>query len=118
MTILETTSGTGLRNRHPVDELAEVRAEIGRLEAREEELRRALLAGNVDHHGVEWEAVVQDHAREHLDAKAAIEHFGKTALQPFLRRAEFQVVKLRSRADGTWQNVVSTRRNRRGQTTP
>jgi hypothetical protein len=33
-----------LRNRHPADELAEVRAEIGRLELREEELRQWLIA--------------------------------------------------------------------------
>jgi hypothetical protein len=32
------------RNRHPADELAEVRAEIGRLELREEELRQWLIA--------------------------------------------------------------------------
>lgn len=41
------------RNRHPVDDLADVRAEIKRLEAREEELKAEVgkLMGSADHIG-------------------------------------------------------------------
>ena len=88
---------TSVRNRHPADELADVRADIKQLELREEELRRALLADGADRLGVQWEAAIQDRAQERLDAKAAIEHFGTAAMKPFLRKIEFRVVKLKYR---------------------
>ena len=47
-----------MTNRHPVDELADVRAERRRVEEREKELRRALLAEGASLVGDAWAASV------------------------------------------------------------
>jgi hypothetical protein len=43
-----------LRNRHPADELADVRAEIKQLKIREAELRTTLSAPDADRHGIQY----------------------------------------------------------------
>lgn len=76
-----------LRNRHPADALADVRAEIKQLKIREAELRHELLkAHESDRRGVHWRARVRNITLEHLDAKAAIKHFGQEAMNPFMRK--------------------------------
>src|SRR4051812_12808611 len=80
-----TATSTG-RNRHPVDELADVRAEIKTLQAREAELRAVLLADGADLSGSEHYARVTVSERETLDAKAITEALGKDALSRFMRK--------------------------------
>lgn len=83
-----------LKNRHPADELADVRHELKQLENREQELRNQLLAQSNDRRGVEWSAKVVDQKRNGYDLKAIKEHFGTAALQPFAKTMEFKLVKL------------------------
>jgi hypothetical protein len=83
-----------LRNRHPADALADVRAEIKQLQIQEAELRNELLADGADRHGVQWEAVIQGRSQDRINAKAAIAHFGKDALRPFMKRVTARNVRL------------------------
>jgi hypothetical protein len=87
-----------LRNRHPADRLADVRAEIKRLKV-EEEAIRAELAGVPDtaRQGVEWTATVNGYTQQRLDLKAATAALGEDALRPFMRRRVFRQVRLRRR---------------------
>ena len=84
------------QNRHPADQLADVRAEIRALQQREDELRRQLVESG-DLTGAEWKAQIVNRTQERLDCDAVIKHFGKTALQPFLKRLEFEQVYLKRR---------------------
>jgi hypothetical protein len=84
-----------LRNRHPADDLADVRAEIKQLQIREAELREELVQANADRRGVQWEATVYQRSREQLDLKAAKKQLGRDVLTPFLRQITFQNVRLK-----------------------
>jgi hypothetical protein len=87
------------RNHHPADELADVRAEIKQLQIREAELRSELLADGADRCGVQWEAVIKDYSQDRINAKAAIAHFGREALRPFMKQVKATEVRLtRARA--------------------
>ena len=59
-----------------------------------------LLADGADRLGVDWTAVVQDRAQERLNTAAAIRHFGRTTLEPFMQKIEFQAVCLKPRRRG------------------
>jgi hypothetical protein len=84
------------RNRHPADALADVRDEINQLRIQEAELRQVLLATqDEDRCGVQYDAVVANGERKHLDEKALVEHFGIEALQPFYRIVAFKTVRLK-----------------------
>jgi hypothetical protein len=85
------------RNRHPADQLADVRAEIKALETREQQLRGQLLATAHDRIGDEWVAEVQNCEQRRLDAQACIRRFGTAALAPYFSITRFPVVKLRPR---------------------
>jgi len=62
-------TGTTGRNLPPADELAEIRAEIRRLKAREAELREALLeTGGAD--GLNWHVTIVEQRRRTLDREA------------------------------------------------
>ena len=84
------------QNRHPADLLADTRAELKALQKREDALRRQLVESD-DLTGAEWKALIVNRTQERLDCGAAIKHFGKTALQPFLKRLEFEQVYLKRR---------------------
>jgi hypothetical protein len=86
-----------MRNRHPVDELADVRAELKTLQAREVELRTALLEEGADRKGVSFVARVSVFRQERLDLEAVKEHFGETALRPFVVGQEVRQVRLSAR---------------------
>ena len=86
-----------MNNRHPADALHDIREEIKHLKQREEELRTQLLAPDADTVGLEWEAQINHHEQERLDVKGAIAHFGREALQRFLKAVEFEVVRLKPR---------------------
>jgi hypothetical protein len=95
-----------LRNRHPADALADVRAEIKQLQIQEAELRNELLQADADRRGLEWEAWVWNCNQERLNIKAVKEHFGD-AIKPFLRPSKIQNVRLR-RAQKPGQNRRKT----------
>jgi hypothetical protein len=81
-------------NRHPADELADVRAEIKRLKAREAELRALLLrAGDVaDLAGDEWRATMRSAWSTRLDLPAALARLGK-ALLPFVVKIDVKAAR-------------------------
>jgi hypothetical protein len=83
-----------IRNRHPADELADIRAEIKQLKIREAELRQELLDG-ANPCGVQWQAIIHNSSRKALDAKAAIKHFGPEAMKPFLKEITAVSIKLK-----------------------
>jgi hypothetical protein len=84
-----------LRNRHPADELADVRAEIKQLQIKEVKLRSRLLADDADRIGMEYEAVIRDGGQNRLNISAVIAHFGADALKPFYRKVACQIVMLK-----------------------
>ena len=92
----EEPSMNARQNRHPADLLADTRAEIKALQKRENELRQQLIESG-DFIGAEWKAQIVNRTQERLDCGAVIEHFGKTALQPFLKTLKFDQVYLKRR---------------------
>jgi hypothetical protein len=81
-------------NRHPADELADIRAQIVCLKARENELRHALLSDGVNLRGDEWRATVRLQSRECLDVAAVKQYFGEETLKPFLSVSTVPTVRL------------------------
>jgi hypothetical protein len=57
-------------NRHPADELADVRAEIRRLQEREEALRAHLLEHPEDRIGDDYTVSISSQSRKHVDQAA------------------------------------------------
>ncbi len=86
----------GARNRHPVDELADVRAEIKKLEAREAELKVILTSDGCNLDGDEFEATVSHVASERIDTAAIRKHFGDDGIKPFLKRSETVTVRIKT----------------------
>ena len=83
------------RNLHPVDELADVNAQLAFLKARKEELRGMILAGECAPRGDTHVAVVSEVVSERLDAVALRKAFGDRELAPWLRQIRSQRVDLR-----------------------
>jgi hypothetical protein len=86
-----------LPNRHPADELADVRSEIRRLEDREEELRAYLLEHPHDRKGVDYEALIGQQQRKRVDLRALADEIGASLLGQFTRHISVAIVKLRER---------------------
>lgn len=82
-------------NRHPVDELADVRSEIKQLETREAELRQELMADGADRVGDQYEAFTQDLRRRRLDIPALIERLGPDTVNSFYRANAVRYLRLR-----------------------
>lgn len=74
-------------NRHPIDELADVRAELKRLKAREAELRDVILAGGCELVGDQFEASVRETKSERIDVEALRREMGTKALAPYMRES-------------------------------
>jgi hypothetical protein len=87
-----------LQNRHPADELADVRSEIRRLEDREQELRIYLLEHPHDRTGIEHIATVREQRRSRVDLKALAAEIGHSVLQQFTHFTSCQTVRLRERS--------------------
>jgi hypothetical protein len=87
-----------MQNRHPVDELAEIRAEKRRLSERENALRIRLLMTGADLVGDEHLAQVLDFEREELDRDALEQRFGKTAVAACVNRVNHKIISLSKRA--------------------
>ena len=85
-------------NRHPCDELADVRTKIRELETREATLRQELLqAGPQGLSGDEWQGYVKVSSREDFDLEAAKRCLGQAVLRPYLRRREIKSLRLAPR---------------------
>ena len=69
-----------MTNRHPADELADVRAEKKQLEAREAELREMILRDPKLREGDEHTVLVEKRKRTTLDRDALVEEFGEHAI--------------------------------------
>jgi len=91
---------TSSSNRHPVDELADLRAKIAKLEGRADYLRRTIIAGGCSLEGDEHVAMVKTTARQVLDTKAVRQEFGDARLRPFMveRKADQVFVRAKSAA--------------------
>jgi hypothetical protein len=86
-------------NRHPVDELADIRAEIRRLEEREQELRTYLLEHPHDRSGAEFVATIGEKRRRHVDLHALANEIGHSLLQRFTSFTSVTEVRLRQRKE-------------------
>jgi hypothetical protein len=84
-------------NRHPVDELAEIRAERRRLELRELALRNRILRGDVDLDGDDYRAKVASFERAYLDRAKLEQRFGRAAVAECTRTVGYQVISLSRR---------------------
>jgi hypothetical protein len=86
-------------NRHPVDELADVRAQIRRLQTREAELRDTILAGTCGLIGDQHEASVRISESERVDVSALRKELGLERLRPFLRATSIKTVRVSEREE-------------------
>ena len=68
-----------IMNRHPVDELADIRATIRQLQEREGNLRAAILAGACSLSGEQHLATVTAQSTRRFDKAAAIRALGERA---------------------------------------
>jgi hypothetical protein len=86
------------KNRHPVDELADLRSQIKALRAREEELRRPVIAsGNLT--GDEFEARLSRSVQERVDVPALKRELGLQALKPYLRSLACDVLRVKPKKE-------------------
>ena len=81
-------------NRHPVDELADVRAEIKNLQARESKLRETLLADDADLSGGEHFARIDVTKQKRLERKLLEKRFGKEAVAECCTEIVITMVRL------------------------
>jgi hypothetical protein len=84
-------------NRHPVDELAEIRTERRRLAERESALRARLLVAGADLEGDEHRASVCEFERGELDRDALEQSFGKAAVAVCVRTTRYKIISLTKR---------------------
>jgi hypothetical protein len=74
-----------LPNRHPVDELADLRKQKGQIEQRIEELRELIISGASDLVGDEHVATLKVRTSQRVDIKELQRAFGAKAVAPFVR---------------------------------
>ena len=86
-----------LLNRHPADRLADVRAELKRLEAEEVKLRAYLLEHPQHRTGEEHVAVIGSQSRKRVDLKALADEIGASILARFTTFGTAMVVRLQQR---------------------
>jgi hypothetical protein len=88
---------TARRNRHPADELADLRAEIRTREERAEALRQYLIEHPKDRVGDEHEALVLKPTRKQVDLEALAEEVGSDVVERFTVLRSTPAVRLRWR---------------------
>lgn len=88
-------------NRHHVDQLADVRAEIKVLKQREETLRAEVLANPDDCAGDDNEAALCETKVERVDIDLMKRELGLLFLRPFLREQVITSVRIKSRTKRT-----------------
>lgn len=92
------------RNRHPADELAEVRAEIRKLENRAGELRARLLTMPEDQRrGTQYHANVATYRQNRLNTKRLRIVLGPELLRPFMSQRVVQFVSVKKNQE--WDNI-------------
>jgi hypothetical protein len=84
-------------NRHPADELADVRSEIKRLTIRKGELRAYLLEHPDDREGDDYVVSIVSQSRQKVDLKRLADEIGASLLQRFTSYTSFLAVRLRGR---------------------
>jgi hypothetical protein len=82
-------------NRHPADELADVRSEIRRLQEREEALRAHLLEHPEDRVGDDYTVSISSQSRKRVDLKRLADEIGASLLARFTIFTTSLVVRLR-----------------------
>ena len=75
----------------------DTRAEIRRLQEREEELRAYLLEHPGDRKGTDYEVLIGTQQRKRVDLRALADEIGASLLDQFTRYVSVVVVKLRER---------------------
>jgi hypothetical protein len=98
------------RNRHPVDQLAEVRAQIRTLQEEEETLRAKVLDGECGLAGDDYVAIVQTRPQNKVDMQALRKAFG-AALKPYLVAREVTQVWLKVRSGGGVETMKERRKD-------
>jgi hypothetical protein len=88
-----------MSNRHPVDELAELRSTIKTLEKRAEALRADIIAGRCSREGDEHLATIRQQQSTWVNQTALKHHFGEQTLAPFLVKRTVSVINLAARKD-------------------
>jgi len=86
-----------MQNRHPADRLADVRAELKRLKAEEQQLRAYLLEHPQDRTGQEHVAVVGSQSRKRVDLKGLADEIGASILARFTTFGTAVTVRLQQR---------------------
>ena len=82
-----------MKNRHPIDRLAEVREEIAALKTEETELRELILGRHLVE-GDEHVASLTEQIRKTLDRKSLERAFGKAAVAKHENASGFTVIRL------------------------
>jgi hypothetical protein len=85
-------------NRHPIDELGDLRAQIKALKAREEELRRAVIESG-ELVGDEYEASLKHSVQERIDVPLLKREIGLERLKPFLRPLACDVLRIKPKRE-------------------
>jgi hypothetical protein len=83
-----------MRNRHPVDALGDIRAEIKRLQEEETYLRAELEQPGANLKGDEYEARLDRKSSARLDRKLVEAKFGRKALDGCFKSSEFTTITL------------------------
>jgi hypothetical protein len=83
-----------MRNRHPIDELADVREQKKILSSREEELRDMVIFGDVDLTGEEHFARLVESEQSRVDRGMLEARFGKAAVAECCKIVPVTTVRL------------------------
>jgi hypothetical protein len=89
-----------MSNRHPVDRLADVRAEMRELKEREEKLRNEILEGErgeCDLSGDEFEACIVHSEQERVSIDAIRRKMGREWMKEFVRSSSIVSIRLKKR---------------------
>lgn len=86
-----------LRNRHPVDELYDVRQEIHDLKKTENRLRNKIINGTCSLYGDQYEAVICNQERHIVDVDAIRREMGPDWVRRFMKITTVTVVKTTTR---------------------
>jgi transcription elongation GreA/GreB family factor len=84
-----------LPNRHPVDELADLREQKRQIERRIEELRELIISGACGLVGDDHAAILKVRIGQRVDIKELQRAFGAEAVAPFVRehRATYVIIQ-------------------------
>ena len=84
-------------NRHPIDELSDVRSEMKRLKAREDELRSVILGGECGLAGDQFNASITLSQQNKMDMDAVRKALGAELVKAMTKSVPIRVIKLSER---------------------